>query len=155
MTLSDMLQPENIIPDMKARDRWEAIDELIAQLVATGTLRKEDQEAIAGVVRKREHSMSTGIGFGVGIPHASTNLISDVAAAFGRSKKGIEFEALDAQPVTLVVLFLVPQGMFQKHLHTLARIAKMLHQRKIREALEQAPDREAIAAIIREQGTEL
>jgi mannitol/fructose-specific phosphotransferase system IIA component (Ntr-type) len=155
MTLSDMLQPENIIPDMKARDRWEAIDELIAQLVATGTLRKEDQEAIAGVVRKREHSMSTGIGFGVGIPHASTNLISDVAAAFGRSKQGIEFEALDAQPVTLVVLFLVPQGMFQKHLHTLARIAKMLHQRKIREALEQAPDREAIAAIIREQGTEL
>ena len=155
MTLSDMLQPENIIPDMKARDRWEAIDELIAQLVATGTLRKEDQEAIAGVVRKREHSMSTGIGFGVGIPHASTNLISDVAAAFGRSKKGIEFEALDAQPVTLVVLFLVPQGMFQKHLHTLARIAKMLHQRKVREALEQAPDREAIAAIIRGQGTEL
>ena len=155
MTLSDMLQPENIIPDMKARDRWEAIDELIAQLVATGTLRKEDQEAIAGVVRKREHSMSTGIGFGVGIPHASTNLISDVVAAFGRSKKGIEFEALDAQPVTLVVLFLVPQGMFQKHLHTLARIAKMLHQRKVREALEQAPDREAIAAIIRGQGTEL
>lgn len=155
MTLSDIIQPENIVPDLKAGDRWEAIDELIGQLVSTGTLREEDREPIGGAVRKRENSMSTGIGFGVGIPHASTALISDVVAAFGRSKSGIEFEALDARPVTLVVLFLVPQGKFQQHLHTLARIAKALHQPGLREALEKAADRDAIYALLKEQGPEL
>jgi mannitol/fructose-specific phosphotransferase system IIA component (Ntr-type) len=54
--------------------------------------------------------MSTGIGFGIGIPHASTDLISEVVGALGRSKKGINFDALDNQPVNLVMLFLVPQG---------------------------------------------
>jgi len=78
------------------------------------------EEAIAAVVKKRESSMSTGIGFGIGIPHASTDLITEVVGALGRSRKGVNFDALDNQPVNLVMLFLVPQGQFQKHLHTLA-----------------------------------
>jgi mannitol/fructose-specific phosphotransferase system IIA component (Ntr-type) len=84
--------------------------------------------------------MSTGIGFGIGIPHASTDLISEVVGALGRSTRGIEFDALDNQPVKLVMLFLVPQGQFQKHLHTLANIAKLLHKTEFRQSLEQAPD---------------
>ena len=106
------------------------------------------------VVRKRETSMSTGIGFGIGIPHASTDLIGDVAGAFGRSQKGIQFDALDNQPVTLVMLFLVPQGQFQKHLHTLADIAKLLHRKDFRQALEQAPDASTMFGIIRNNSTE-
>jgi hypothetical protein len=86
------------------------------QLVNTSKIRSEHREAIVAVVKKRESSMSTGIGFGIGIPHASTDLIQEVVGALGRSKKGIEFDALDNQPVNLVVLFLVPQGQFQKHL---------------------------------------
>jgi mannitol/fructose-specific phosphotransferase system IIA component (Ntr-type) len=93
--------------------------------------------------------MSTGIGFGIGIPHASTDLISDVIGALGRSKQGIGFDALDGLPVTLTVLFLVPQGQFQKHLHTLADIAKLLHRKEFREALENAPDAEAMFQVIR------
>jgi mannitol/fructose-specific phosphotransferase system IIA component (Ntr-type) len=94
--------------------------------------------------------MSTGIGFGIGIPHASTDLIQDVVGAFGRSKPGIDFDALDSQPVSLVMLFLVPQGQFQRHLHTLADIAKLLHKKEFRQALEEAPDAEAMYRIIRE-----
>jgi mannitol/fructose-specific phosphotransferase system IIA component (Ntr-type) len=84
--------------------------------------------------------MSTGIGFGIGIPHASTDLIPEVVGAFGRSLKGINFDALDNLPVNLVMLFLVPQGQFQKHLHTLAKIAKLLHRKEFRQTLEEAPD---------------
>ena len=80
--------------------------------------------------------MSTGIGFGIGIPHASTDLIYEVVGALGRSQKGVNFDALDNQPVKLVMLFLVPQGQFQKHLHTLANIAKLLHKADFRQALE-------------------
>jgi nitrogen PTS system EIIA component len=152
MDLGDILGPEQILPGMNASNRWEAIDELINNLVATGKIKPEDHDAISAVVKKRESSMSTGIGFGIGIPHASTDLIHEVVGALGRSKKGINFDALDNQPVNLVMLFLVPQGQFQKHLHTLANIAKLLHRAEFRQALEQAPDGTAMLQIIRDQG---
>src|SRR3954468_13427676 len=140
MDLGDILTKEQIITDLQAGDRWQAIDELINNLVVTGKIKPEHHDAIAAVVKKRESSMSTGIGFGIGIPHASTDLIYEVVGALGRSRKGVNFDALDNQPVNLVVLFLVPQGQFQKHLHTLAKIAKLLHKKEFRQALETAPD---------------
>jgi mannitol/fructose-specific phosphotransferase system IIA component (Ntr-type) len=149
MTLGDILTPDSIVADLQATNRWEAIDELIRCLVAAGRIKPEHLEAVRAVVQRRERSMSTGIGYGIGIPHASTDLIQEVVGAFGRSKTGIDFEALDNQRVTLVVLFLVPLGQFQKHLHTLADIAKLLHQRELRQALEQAPDAAAIYEILR------
>lgn len=150
MTLGDILTAESIIADLKATDRWAAIDELIDQLVAAGRIAPQDRAAVSAVIRRRETSMSTGIGYGIGIPHASTNLIKSVVGAFGRSKSGVAFDALDGQPVKLVVLFLVPQGEFQKHLHTLADIAKLLHRSEFRQALEEAPDAPGIYRIIRE-----
>jgi mannitol/fructose-specific phosphotransferase system IIA component (Ntr-type) len=152
MDLGDILGPEQIIPDLQATNRWEAIDELINNLVATNKIKAEHRDAVSAVVKKRESSMSTGIGFGIGIPHASTDLIYEVVGALGRSKKGVNFDALDNQPVNLVMLFLVPQGQFQKHLHTLANIAKLLHKAEFRQALEQAPSAEVMLQIIREQG---
>jgi len=149
MNFGDILSLPQVIPELKAKDRWQAIDELINNLVETGKIKPEHREAIASVVRKREVSMSTGIGFGIGIPHASTDLISEVIGALGRSKTGVDFDALDNQPVTLVMLFLVPQGQFQKHLHTLAEIAKLLHRKEFRAALEEAPDAETMLKIIK------
>ena len=151
MNLGDILSPSQIVPDLQAAERWQAIEELISNLVNTGKIKPEHREAIAAVVKKRETSMSTGIGFGIGIPHASTDLIYDVVGALGRSKKGVNFDALDNQPVNLVVLFLVPQGQFQKHLHTLAEIAKLLHRKEFRKALEDAPDAAAMFKIITSQ----
>ena len=152
MDLGDILGPNNIVPDLQAADRWLAIDELINNLVTTGKIKPEHREAIAAVVKKRETSMSTGIGFGIGIPHASSDLISEVVGALGRSKKGCSFDALDNQPVNLVMLFLVPQGQFQKHLHTLAHIAKLLHKAEFRQALQEAPDADTMWRIIKEEG---
>ena len=152
MDLGDILTRDQIITDLQAANRWEAIDELIKNLANTGKIKPEHHDAIAAVVKKRESSMSTGIGFGIGIPHASTDLIYEVVGALGRSKKGVNFDALDNQPVNLVMLFLVPQGQFQKHLHTLANIAKLLHRAEFRQALEQAPDADKMLQIIRDQG---
>jgi len=150
MNLGDILAREQIVPELQAANRWEAIDELLNVLVDCGKIKPENRQAIAGVVKKRETSMSTGIGFGIGIPHASTDLIYEVVGALGRSRKGVNFDALDNQPVNLVMLFLVPQGQFQKHLHTLANIAKLLHKKEFRQALEEAPDAQAMCRIIQE-----
>ena len=149
MELADFLTKEQVVTDLKASDRWEAIEELIGLLVDSGQIKPDHREAIVSIVKKRETSMSTGIGFGIGIPHASTDLIDDVTGAFGRSRDGVNFDALDNQPVNLVMLFLVPQGQFQKHLHTLAKIAKMLHKKEFRKSLEDAEDAAEMYQIIR------
>ena len=149
MELADFLTKEQVVTDLKASDRWEVIEELIDLLVDKGRIKSAHREAIVSVVKNRETSMSTGIGFGIGIPHASTDLIDDVTGAFGRSKAGVNFAALGNQPVNLVMLFLVPQGQFQKHLHTLAKIAKVLHKKEFRKALEDAGDAAEMYQIIR------
>ena len=151
MKLSELISGENqVIQELESDDRWGAIDELTDILVQGGAVREADRKAILDEVRKRESSMSTGIGFGIGIPHASTDLIDEAIGAIGRSRQGINFDALDNQPVTLVVLFLVPKGQFQKHLHTLANIAKRLHNPEFRKSLEEAPDAKAMLDIIRQ-----
>lgn len=150
MNLGDILTPQQILSDLQASNRWEAIDELIGCLVASGRIQPQHREAVTAAVKKRETSMSTGIGFGIGIPHASTDLLTEVTAAFGRSRPGVNFDALDNQPVHLVTLFLVPQGQFQKHLHTLAGIAKVLRKEEFLRALDGAPDASGIYAVIRE-----
>ena len=135
MNLDDFLGPEPTVIDLRAGDRWQAIDELIDHLVSNQKIKPEHREAIVAGVRKRESAVSTGIGFGIGLPHASTDLISDVTVAIGRSRKGVRFDALDGKPVNLVLLFLVPAGQFQEHLNTLANIARLLHGDDFRDGL--------------------
>ena len=101
MELADFLTKEQVVTDLKASDRWEAIEELIDLLVDSGQIKSDHREAIVSIVKKRETSMSTGIGFGIGIPHASSDLIDNVTGAFGRSKDGVNFDALANQPVKL------------------------------------------------------
>lgn len=138
MKLSDFLTEANVLESVASTDRWQAIEELLDNLIQTGRIPAEKRQEVLDVVNKREASMSTGIGFGIGIPHASTEHVQEVVGAFGRSNSGLDFEALDSQPVHLVLLFLVPQGKFRQHLHTLADIAKVLNQREFRDAVEQA-----------------
>jgi mannitol/fructose-specific phosphotransferase system IIA component (Ntr-type) len=135
MDLNDFLGPNPIIVELKARDRWEAIDELMRSLVASNRIKPEDEAPITMAVKQRESSMTTGIGSGFGLPHAETNLIYEVVSAVGRSRRGIQFDAIDGKPVNLVFLFLVPEGEFQKHLHTLANMAKLLHSSSFRDDL--------------------
>lgn len=148
-TLGNILSEAQVIADLRATNRWEAIDELVANLVATGKIKPEHRDGIIGAVRKRETSMSTGIGHGVGIPHASTDLVTEITGAFGRSKTGIDFDSPDGQNVTLVTLLLVPQKQFQQHLHTVSSIAKMFSNENFRQALAAAPDSVAILQLIR------
>ncbi len=151
MDLNDFLGPKPIVIDLHAENRWEAIDELIDQLVVHHKIKAEHRNAIAESVRKRETSMSTGIGMGIGIPHASTDLVGEVVGAIGRSRKGVQFDALDGKGSATVPVASsgVPPDesvredafgedaerggrdarapQFQKHLHPLANLARLPH----------------------------
>ncbi len=127
MDFDDPLGPKPNVVDLQAKDRWSAIEELIGHLATTGKIRLEHVNEITAAVKRRENSMSTAIGFDVALPHAVTDLISEPVGVVGRAPKGIPFEALDGKPVSLVLLFLVPQGQLQRHMNFLANMAKMLH----------------------------
>ncbi|HEX3818521.1 MAG TPA: PTS sugar transporter subunit IIA [Chthoniobacterales bacterium] len=151
MSLASLLTSEQIIPEMQATERWPAIVELIDLLVRLKKIDTGSRDSILAALKQREETMSTGIGFGIAIPHASSEDVTEVVAAFGRSNKGIEFDALDNAPVKFVVLFIVPKNQFQTHLRTLAAIAKFLNDRAVREQLATATSQEEILAIFRER----
>jgi mannitol/fructose-specific phosphotransferase system IIA component (Ntr-type) len=151
MSLANLLSVEQIVPDIKATERWPAIVELIDLLVNLGKVKPADRDSILASLKQREETMSTGIGFGIAIPHCSSDRLDDVVAAFGRSSGGIEFDALDNAPVKFVVLFIVPKNQFQTHLRTLASIAKFLNDRSVRESLAEANSADEILSIFRDR----
>ena len=147
MSLADLLSAEQIVPEMKATERWPAIVELIDLLVSLSQIKPADRDSILAALKQREETMSTGIGFGIAIPHCSSDRLDQVVAAFGKSTRGIEFDALDNAPVKFVVLFIVPKNQFQTHLRTLASIAKFLNDRSVRDQLAAATSQEEILSI--------
>jgi mannitol/fructose-specific phosphotransferase system IIA component (Ntr-type) len=147
MTLGNLLAVDQILPEMKSTERWSAIVELVDLLVEKGQVKVDDREVVLGALRQREETMSTGIGFGIAIPHASSDRVDKVVAAFGRSLTGIEFDSLDNAPVKFIVLFVVPKDQFQTHLRTLAAIAKFLNDRAVRDRLGTATSAEEILTI--------
>ena len=151
MSLANLLSAEQIIPEMEATERWAAIVELVDLLTTRNKIKDDDRESILAALKQREETMSTGIGFGIAIPHASSDRIEEVVAAFGRSSNGIEFDALDNAPVKFVVLFVVPKNQFQTHLRTLASIAKFLNDRGVRDQLAGASSAEEIVTVFREK----
>jgi mannitol/fructose-specific phosphotransferase system IIA component (Ntr-type) len=126
MDFEDLFGGKPIPVELKAKDRWDAIEELIESLVLSSKINRANEQAIKQAVRKRESAMTTGIGAGVALPHARIDLVAEPIAAVGYSKQGIDFDSLDRQPVTLVCLYLIPQSQSQQHLHTLANLAKFL-----------------------------
>jgi len=144
MTLANLLSESQIVPAMVSGERWEAIAEMVDCLVNAGKIDRKDRDNVLASIRQREETMSTGIGFGIAIPHASSDKVDEVVAAFGRSVKGVQFDSLDGQPVFFIVLFVVPKDQFQTHLRTLAAIAKFLNDKAVRDDLASAPNQAAI-----------
>jgi mannitol/fructose-specific phosphotransferase system IIA component (Ntr-type) len=148
MKFSEIISPTQIILDLKARDRWGAIEELIGYLVEQNQISESRRESVLEAVKSREMSMSTGIGFGIAMPHTATDAINHVVTILARSNSGINYESLDSQPVKLMLLFLVPQGQTQENLRAMALIARFLNNRDFRELAEHATTPEEIYEFI-------
>lgn len=148
MTLDSLLSLDRIIPDLKETEHWPAIQEMVDHLDRLDLLQGSSKENVLQALQEREEKTSTGIGFGVAIPHAFADGIDDVIAAFGRSKEGIEFASIDNAPVNFIILFIVPREKYQLHLKTLAAIAKMFNNAEIRKQLIDAESTEKILSIL-------
>lgn len=140
MKLTDLLHQDVVVDAMQATDATQAIDELLARLVSTGRLRETDRARAREIVLARERSMSTGIGHGVAIPHGTVPGLDGVLGALGRSTGGIEFAALDGNPVHIVVLVLVGESAYRQHIRTLAIVSRLLNSASLRAQLLQATE---------------
>lgn len=154
MKLASLLTPDQILLDMSSEGHMDAILELVDHLVSVERLNPALKEEVAESLRAREEQVSTGIGYGVAIPHAFSEKLDQVVTVFGRSMNGIDFEALDHCPVHFVVLFLVPKKDYHMHLQTLAAIAKMFTNCEIRKQLGDADSRAEILNILAGKGSQ-
>jgi mannitol/fructose-specific phosphotransferase system IIA component (Ntr-type) len=148
MKLAQLLSVDQILLDMKETEHWPSITELVNHLLEIGKLPRALGPEVLAALKAREDQVSTGIGSGVAIPHAFSDQLDEVVAIFGRSKVGIDFEALDNAPVHLIVLFIVPRKDYHLHLRTLAAIAKMFTNSEIRRRLGEAKTCQEVLAIL-------
>jgi nitrogen PTS system EIIA component len=142
MRLSEILDEKNIIPDLRAKDKKGALEELAGTVVSNR--QSLDKNSLVKVLLDRERLGSTGIGDGVAIPHGKFHGIDDPIISFGRSLKGLDFESMDGQPVYLFFLLVAPENSTSVHLKALARIAKILKNSSFRKTLMEIPTREEL-----------
>ncbi|NWK56678.1 PTS sugar transporter subunit IIA [Verrucomicrobiaceae bacterium N1E253] len=147
MKLASLLTPDQVILDLEAEVCVEAINGILDHLIAKDLLAADMRQEVFDALYEREQQISTGIGYGVAIPHAFSESIDRVIACFARSKEGVEFESIDHAPVNFIVLFIVPQKDYNMHLQTLAAIAKMFNNCEVRQRLGEAPSIEEVLDI--------
>jgi len=153
MKLIDIVVPAAIVPDLKSTERDEAIGEMVQTLVDAGALSPELKDEFIKAIIKREKRGSTGFGHGVAVPHVKHAAISKMAVAVGVSRTGIEFNALDKQPVYSIFLLLSPEDKPEDHLDAMEAIFGNLSQDTFRRFLRQAGSTEDIVALLEEADT--
>ncbi len=150
MKLTEIVHAEAIVPSLRATERDDAIRELVEALVASGAT---DAEAAPGLVEKlldRERKGSTGFGRGVAVPHVKHQAVNEIRAAIGISQQGIDFNALDKQPVYTVFLLLSPDDRPEEHLQAMETIFKNLSKDTFRRFLRQSSSAEAVVSLLDE-----
>ena len=150
MKLFDIVVKKAIIPNLAATERDSAIAEAIDALVSAGALSPELRDDFIKAVVKRENRGSTGFGHGVAVPHVKHPAISKMAVAIAVSQSGVEFNALDRQPVYSSFLLLSPEDQPEEHLDAMEAIFGNLSQERFRRFLRQAKSVADIVTLMEE-----
>jgi len=150
MKLRDFIVSDAIVPNLAAADRNGAIREMAQALAAAGALPAEAVDDIVAALIKREQNGSTGFGKGVAVPHVKHGKVKKMVGTVGRSAEGIDFAALDHQPVYNMVLLLSPENQPQQHLQAMNIIFSNLQKDIFRRFLRQSDTQQAIMELLDE-----
>ncbi len=149
MKVLEFLDPSCITLEVKSSTKKEAIAELCQVLYANSKIK--DAETVLGALMEREKLGSTGIGQGVAIPHGKSESTANLVGALGISKKGVQFESLDGEPVHVIFMLVAPNDSTGQHLKALARVSRLLKDKFFRQAIKEAKVPADIEKIIREE----
>jgi PTS system fructose-specific IIC component/PTS system nitrogen regulatory IIA component len=147
MALSDLFPPEFIRIGLEAEDKDEAFEELADAFCQASRL--DIREDILDAIRDRERKMSTGIQKGIAVPHGKTGAVDRVRGILGVSKRGIDYDALDGEPVYLLFMVIAPQTDTEKHLGVLKRLAELLQNPQFFTDLAAQNDPSSASAVIK------
>lgn len=153
MRITDLLTEDTIVLDLKARTKKEVIEELANVLEKTGKL--HDRQTFIEAIFAREAQSTTGIGEGIAIPHAKTKAVRMPAVVFGRSKEGIDYDALDGKRSHLFFMIAAPEGADNTHLEALSRLSTLLMDSSFRSKIENASTKQQIIQAIQEKEREM
>lgn len=148
MNILNMIKASYMNLDLKARSKSEVIAELAKKLDDAGVV--EDLELLVDDIKIRESLASTGIGFGIAIPHAKSKFIKEPAIAFGKSIKGIDYDSLDGEDAHLFFLICMPETGGNIHLKALAKLSRNLIHENFRKALEDAKTTKEVLEILKD-----
>lgn len=138
MRLLDILQGKLVIPRMRSRDKWAAIEELVDKLVEEHEIRIFDQREVLDAVLAREKSRSTGLDRQVALPHGRSRVMEDLVGVLGIAPQGIPFESTDGQDAHFICLLVIPEAEYRDHIQTVANVARQLSDDGFRAAIHQA-----------------
>jgi fructose-specific phosphotransferase system IIA component len=124
MRVRDLLDEKTVKTDLECVDKEECFEEMVDILVQAGHI--TDRATALKVIQEREAQATTGIGRGIAVPHGKDESIPALIAALGTSSSGIEFDALDGEPVHVVFLLLASNHEQGRHLQALAEISRLV-----------------------------
>ena len=149
MKVFELLDEKYILTDFKSDKKDEIINELIN--LYKDSEKVSNLEKVRTAIHDREKIMSTGVGKGFAIPHGKSNAVNDVIAAFGKTTREIDYDALDGKPVHLVFLLVGRDDMVSKHIKLLSRISRMMNKDDFRDKLLSSKSTSEILDIFREE----
>ncbi len=155
MKLCEIIKTKCIVNELTSETKEDAIREIVNHLVVAGKVKKGDVDSLVTALMAREQLGSTGIGQGLAVPHAKHENVGDLIGAFGSSKKGIEFDSLDGEPVSLIFLLLSNKEASGQHLEALAYITKLLRDDVFCSFLKDAKDVAEISELFKEADDKL
>ena len=149
MVLSELITEDLIITDIEANTgKMDVLRAFVALFSKAGLI--GDAEECLYAIRQREQIESTAIGEGIAIPHGRSDTVKKLAIAFGRSKEGIAFDALDVKPVHLLFMILSPKDAQGGYLQAVAKIARLLKNKALKARLLEAETPEDAMGVIRD-----
>ena len=150
MKLRDIVVKKAVLPNLVATKRDDAIRELVDDLVSAGKIGTDLRDTFVKAIIARENRGSTGFGHGVAVPHAKSSAVKQLVIAVGVSKPGVEFNALDKQPVHSIFLLISPEDRPEEHLDAMEAIFGNLSRDQFRRFLRQANVPEDILTLLEE-----
>ena len=150
MKLTDFVVGDAIITEIKATEKEAVIREMVCSLKDAQKINPKDVENILKSLMKREELGSTGIGKGVAVPHTKHDCIKKITGTIARSTNGVDFNALDGEPVHLFFFFFSPNDSAGLHLAALERISTVIRDNDFRRFMRVANGRDGIIEILRE-----
>ena len=152
MILTSILLPNCVKVPLECKEKEGVITELIDLLDSHGQL--ADRDAALEAVLDREAIRSTGIGSSIAIPHAKCNVVKEIVMAIGIASGGIDFESIDDEPVTIVILLVSPLDQIGPHIQALARISKLMLDEEFKKQLENASSSEQLYELLSSRESE-